>query len=917
MAPTCSTPRSAFHCNTRQHRGCASAISGCAAAYIGSEPSVCRTHYDSSSSGVTIALSVLALLSRDEAVAKDPQLFELIPCLARLLRAPSLAQACGRDDLPNYQNASPAEVHKDALEILWNMCGHAEEAATIALQSNAVSSLGKWLRLNFSIQPASSSQCAISLMFAILQPCLSLVQQGYGAATSAVTKGPDPAEFLQEMYAATEGIAHVCALDCSVRPTTCDTSCTTDHLGCVELGNEARVNPTPQEAQAVQLQGFSALAAIMSCLSSVTNSQLPRVSAEEPSWAEDLRVAVHRALRSRLPLLHLLHVFSVLDSLIELQGPNVLLFSANNDGQLHHSTTRLLILVVQVLKVQVYSHLQGCVLHVQASGTSSILSESLQLSDAVFTTASRLISKILDLVVAMDQTEGRSDTESAVDFPVHGRDVTAAKSEGILVEVCMLDAVVSLFIQSGAQQLCMQQGFWLIVRFLQILKALKESASSMLDFIAFITGDNSGDEPEPVQIPKGFRMEADVSASKDHGGHSKVQRGTSPEFGSSRVFKADKLQELSGEVDRGWAMRTLQACSVSVGMLLSLTGGVETSTQLLAALPGLCSWVCHRINTGKAVALKEQVAPVQSLISALHVMQVLNMSGGALTDACKTVLQKPEVFMVVCLCGITSMKQWQEYIQSASIFWHESLSSKVVVTCELISAAFRNLSDDSRLSAGQLYMQVHKCSVKNSSEALLPCLVATSNELQCALVFAMPDITSALREAADGTDVAAVVDAVGAVADLTTAAMSDLSEFKGSDIFQPLCNAFGALRLLVEFVIMSRTGEHAHLIQSLVRAGEQELTCWQTAPDNALLAFVEKGSDVCPIVERCCSICASITFTLEMMPPLSTTVRKATWIGQYLEEETDLLLLLKTLEEDGSSVSLGHALNSIAIVLRS
>lgn len=463
----------------------------------------------------------------------------------------------------------------------------------------------------------------------------------------------------------------------------------------------------------------------------------------------------------------------------------------------------------------------------------------------------------------------------------------------------------------------MQQASCLLVYFLQVLKALQETASSMLDFVLFITGDNSGDEPEPEQIPKGFRVEVDINAYEDQGGISRMERGDDAGHVDARrvsVFKSDHLQDFPGQADRGWALRTLQACCLSIGMLLSLAGGVETSTKLLVALPGLCSWLCHRRHMEKAVALREQVAPVESLISALYVMQMLHTSGGAVTDTCKAVLQKPEVFTVMCLCGITTMKHCQEHIHTPGTFWQMTLSSQVVVTCELISATIRNQREDDRLSAEQLYMQLHKCGINDSSVALLPSIVAASNALQCALAVTMPDHASALRNAGDA---AAVVDAIGAVADLTTAAISGVSDFKGSNILQPLCNAFGALRVSVEFVMMSHSGEYGHLIQGLVSAGAQESTCWQSAPDTALLACVGKGSDVCSIVERCCSICASITSTLETMPPLAAAVRKATWIGQYLKEETDLLPLLKALDEDGTSVSLGHALQMIAIVMRS
>lgn len=369
-------------------------------------------------------------------MANDPQLFELIPCLTRLVRARALAAACGKGDVPSDCGSDPADVHKDALELLWNMCNSAEEAAAIARQSYTVSAASEWLRNNFMVQPASSSQLCLCLMFTVLRPCLNppLDKREQGCPLGSIDH-VQRHDFLQEAVAAVRGIASMCAVDCSEK-TAVNASSIVDRLDRMELGGN--MGPNEVEAQSVQLEGFSILAAVIPCLLSNGHTHPQHAWSETLVWAEDLRVAVHRALRSRLPLKHLLHVLSALGALVELQGAVGLLFSTNHSWRSYHGFTSLLALVVQVSKVHVHSHLQGCVLHVSSSGGMLNLSDHLQLSEAVFTMALRLSYKVIDLVMIIEEAHEGYDDKCKSETSVLQSVLVAANSEGILVEVCYI-----------------------------------------------------------------------------------------------------------------------------------------------------------------------------------------------------------------------------------------------------------------------------------------------------------------------------------------------------------------------------------------------------------------------------------------------------------------------------------------------
>lgn len=460
---------------------------------------------------------------------------------------------------------------------------------------------------------------------------------------------------------------------------------------------------------------------------------------------------------------------------------------------------------------------------------------------------------------------------------------------------------------------------WVHIIFLQVLRALQDSASAMLEFIACLTGDTLDDGPKPEQIPKGFRAMSEVNSPATECSHSQLEQAkrASTAFVSeiASAFKASCQTGISLLEEQGWAHRTLKACCHSVGMLLSLTGGAKICMQLLNMLPNLCSWIIRSGARHEAVTLKEQVQPVESLISALYSMHTLHVGGGTVADACSNTLNKPEVFMVVGTCCTMMMQHCQQADAEVDEFWPRTLSSQIVVGCELTACVIRTSSYKQRQSAELLYMELRSHGFTDSPEAFLPGIVAAGNSMQCALSAAIPvHADSALLR---GDDTAMVVEVVAAVADVTVAALSMLDDLHGCDISQPLCNTVGVVRLMLEWVLSAGPQNCDHLIQRLVTAAGKQPTCWGADIDHVLLPHINADINVAMVVERCCSICASIVAVVETMPLLASKVSKATWLVRYSQDDAAFEELSKTLEETGASVSLGHALRMLAAGIQS
>lgn len=276
----------------------------------------------------------------------------------------------------------------------------------------------------------------MSLLFAMLEPFLSQSVDAHDQPKSGKTGIGNDTSVLNEIHAAVSGIAVVCAADCSNLPcaSICQDPSISQSLQHLNSSNVEKM--TREDAQSFQLKCFCILAATIPCLAWAA-SEAEAYTMMEFSWAEDLKKAALRALRSRLPMHHLLHVLSALHALSDLQGVHALLLKRDGHDQCDHGVTSLITTMVQVLKVQVYSHLQGCVLHVHAAGDVSMLPDRLHVSEAVFTISQRLLHKAVDLMMMIEDVNEGSDEMSGMDSKARNAALLDAKSEAGFVQVCI------------------------------------------------------------------------------------------------------------------------------------------------------------------------------------------------------------------------------------------------------------------------------------------------------------------------------------------------------------------------------------------------------------------------------------------------------------------------------------------------
>ena len=143
-------------------------------------------------------------------VAQDPELVKLFPCISRILRSRSLADACGKQRTSAQGEVSAESA--DAVEIVWNICTQEADAVRIALESRLLSSVAAWLSRSFLVQPTETLNCALSLIFIIAQPLLQSDDGCLPWHTDQVSFTPET--LASEVRAAVEGVTYVCSVDC-------------------------------------------------------------------------------------------------------------------------------------------------------------------------------------------------------------------------------------------------------------------------------------------------------------------------------------------------------------------------------------------------------------------------------------------------------------------------------------------------------------------------------------------------------------------------------------------------------------------------------------------------------------------------------------------------------------------------------
>lgn len=358
---------------------------------------------------------------------------KLFPCLARILRSQSLADACGKQQRPSAQGELSSEA-ADAVDTVWNVCTHEDDAVRIALESRLLSSVAAWLSRSFLVQPTETLNCAVSLLFIIAQP---LLQSGDGYLPWYTDKVSFPPDMLaSEVRAAVEGLTYVCSVDCSV-----DSAVVAQKPPGVE---DAVSKGTPESASAstsrkeLQLQSFSALAALLPAM-----QQCPEHGTDAPStsvacdgsstWVQKLQKAALRALKSKLAPQHTMNVLIALHALTQQHGATALLQHVDESDSSSRATD-LMVTLSQVVRVDIYSHLQGCSLEVQAARASKPLPSHLLASQSSFSASVHMIAQLVELAVTLDS----SADDMNEDEPCSSDQVSlvhTAAMEGTIIEV--------------------------------------------------------------------------------------------------------------------------------------------------------------------------------------------------------------------------------------------------------------------------------------------------------------------------------------------------------------------------------------------------------------------------------------------------------------------------------------------------
>lgn len=362
-------------------------------------------------------------------VAQDPELVKLFPCISRILRSQSLADACGKQRT-SAQGEIPAES-ADAVEIVWNICTQEADAMRIALESRLLSSVAAWLSRSFLVQPTETLNCALSLIFIIAQPLLQSDDGCLPWHTDQVSFTPET--LASEVRAAVEGVTYVCSVDCSSAEHTAPQSHTSSAVAnkAVEGASKTVDTPASTSRKELQLQSFSVLAALLpamqQCQDVVVEDQSTPVAGDgSTTWRPKLHKAALRALKSKLPPQHTMNVLHALHALTQQHGAASLLQHVEEGTA---RATDLMLTLSQVVKVDIYSHLQGCSLQVQEGQAAQPLPQHLLASQSSFSASAQMVARLVELAIVLDNSADDIDDEEQDAL------VRTAAMEGTIAEV--------------------------------------------------------------------------------------------------------------------------------------------------------------------------------------------------------------------------------------------------------------------------------------------------------------------------------------------------------------------------------------------------------------------------------------------------------------------------------------------------
>lgn len=352
---------------------------------------------------------VLAALTRSAPVASDPAVLSCLPSLARLLRAPTLGVALAHEVVNDDAAAVTASAHEAALEAALHVCAASAEAPIIG-ESGIAAAAAAWLRRDGRTAGAGALEACLMLLATLLQPRHAVEAAASLPQSDAFNRPEESSAHTAALTAALDSLASFAAL--TLPP---------PDGGRVVDGGEDSGKDGLADVRTLQLRALGVLSAIMPKSTAETKrSAVAAAASAGAMWLRSMQDAVLRALRARLSPLQLEPVLTALVAasqgvggtaalLMDRDGP---VMDGGPDGgggsppAARHASA-LLTVAVETVKVQVFSHLQGVLLHRAASQQLDPPPATLLSGQATFALCLRLFVAAVELLVRMeDVSEG-------------------------------------------------------------------------------------------------------------------------------------------------------------------------------------------------------------------------------------------------------------------------------------------------------------------------------------------------------------------------------------------------------------------------------------------------------------------------------------------------------------------------------
>ena len=469
---------------------------------------------------------------------------------------------------------------------------------------------------------------------------------------------------------------------------------------------------------------------------------------------------------------------------------------------------------------------------------------------------------------------------------------------------------------------------------MQMLFAIRDSVQAMLDFIMLCVRGDMVDGPEPEQIPKGFRKPEPVSPAQILDGRAVASssvalcEGKAPtqskDVPSASVLASQdggyRIASFTPIPDTDWVQECIQQCCQCAGCFLSMAGDETLFLKLFEGLPALCRWMLGTASGGLVGHVPGVVEDlVKPLVPTIYSVQVLHSSEAAVIAACEKALQQPEVVVCMCICSNSMAQSVSVDAGVEGSVWDRHTVSPVETMCELLASVLSSIPPEVSESADALHAKLQTGSNSDGNDIADSLLQETSMTVHKLVSTLGPALPAYADSCEDGEDVAAVVDVVLSTAELMLiAAGSSVAQHQGQLRWIDLISSVAeSLRIAIEYVLRVVQADYTQLVRSLVSSGHDSKSCWSGGGEHLLFAAVSDDTDVSRVADRCANLCSRLCACLEGQDVAANLVCGQTWFQQWLQSNEEVYQLISALEVSEATVSLGHSLQLLAVVLQS